>query len=121
MIGPGYWATGITIEQYESDSRWYVRLEFFDDGWCEDGSTQGTLRCRYPNADLAAAIDSLKADAERLGITWGSRNGAVTPTIYYPGDGGWADTYYPPNWREIADEQAKRLGWKASYSEVEET
>jgi hypothetical protein len=104
MIGEGYWSTGIVIGLM--DEQWNLRLEFFDDGWCDQKATEGTLKCRYLCDDLEASIDLLKADAERLGIGWRD------PTIYYRGDGESPDWPAPPDWREILAKQCARLGWR---------
>ena len=76
-------------------------------------ATEGRLRVCYQVDDLTRAIDTLKADAERIGITW------KDPTIYYPGDGEWEDVEYPPDWREITVVQSERLGWRAVYGKDE--
>lgn len=111
MIGQRYWSTGIVIAQI--DLGWHVTLEFFDDGFCNQKSTQGTLVCRYVCDDLTASIDTLKADADSLGITW------KDPTVYYQGDGEWKDYSPPEGWRELTDGHARRLGWRPCYRSVE--
>lgn len=112
----GYWSTGISIQKI--DDKWSVSLDYKDDGWAGDEgvSTEGHLRCRYGQLDLSAAIDTLKADAERLGITFDT---GIGPRIYYPGDGEWKDVEYPEGWRLIADAQAVRLGWQPMYGALE--
>ena len=128
MIGNGYWSTGITVTwQYSGsgDYGWAASLEYLDDGFCNDDadvgrvSTEGTLHTRYAvrqgeTADaLTVVIDTIKADAERLGIRWG----AVTPgaTVYYKGDGEDEDFPPPDGWREMVNAQAERLGWQSGY------
>lgn len=111
MIGDGYWSTGIMVRWYpdnERDRNWSVKLEFLDDGFCEMGSTEGELRCRYVEPSLSTAIDTLKADAERLGIIFKS------PTVYMYQD---SDAEYPEDWRAIVDAEAERLGWRPCYRE----
>jgi hypothetical protein len=100
MIGPGYWSTGITISR-TSRGQWRVTLDFFDDGFAEDGSTEGILRVRYDMTDLGTAVDLLKDDAERLGITWRD------PAVYAKDD---AEQLKP-----FATRQSTRLGWEPCY------
>ena len=125
MIGSGYWSVGIEVVwRYAGggDWGWAAKADFLDGGFCNDSaddgavSTEGTIRTRYAvregsTADaLTVVIDVLKADAERLGITW--NDGA---TVYYASDG--EDEEYPPpdDWRELLGQQADRLGWKRLY------
>jgi hypothetical protein len=112
MIGNGYWATGITVHHGYAGSRgygWGATLDFLDDGFMAEDSTQGTLCTRYYVTSLARAIDLIKADAERLGITF--RQGDELPMLYYKGDG--EDPDYPPpvGWRAMLADQAERIGW----------
>lgn len=121
MIGNGYWATGITVKWSEHYG-WIAHVDFYDDGFAEDGSTEGTLRCRYWSKDhsedaLARQIDLVKADAERLGITFATLSFAQTPLLYYQGDGEDPEWPPPPDWREILGRQATRLGWRGPYVE----
>lgn len=127
-----YWATGITLTwhpdisadyQGARTSSWSGKLDFFDDGWRGDDNpdegrvaTEGTLRTRYAVADgqqqtaLAAVIDTLIADAQRLGIQLGTE--ADGPRLYVPGDGEWADHPFPDDWRNLLAAEAQRIGWK---------
>lgn len=72
MIGLNYWTTGIKL--HNTERGWSAELEFFDDGFCDTASTEGTLRTRYIVQDGTAAQNAIKAaqlvkiDAERLGI-----------------------------------------------------
>ena len=132
MIGSGYWTTGITVRYGYSGMNlygWAASVGFYDDGFCSDDtdsgtiSTEGTLRTRYyvregagPGADaLAAAIDVIKADAERLGIRF-RQDGLMTPHVYYQGDGEDEDWPPPAGWRELVDAQSARLGWEGLYA-----
>jgi len=130
MIGNGYWATGISVKYGYHGSGlygWSAQVRFYDDGFAGDDNTasgaivtEGTLGTRYficdgdtPEGDgLAAAIDAVKADAERLGITW-HREENVRPSVYCDheedGDG-------PDGWRKLVDAQSARLGWQPAYS-----
>lgn len=129
MIGNGYRATAITVRYgYSGMDRygWAATVDFYDNGFCNDDtdaksiSTQGTLKTRYlvregtgADADgLAAAVDVVKQDADRLGIRFG---GATSPTVYYEGDGEDEDYTPPDGWRGMVNAQAERLGWKPLY------
>ena len=137
MIGSGYWATGITVRYGYSGMNlygWAATVEFYDDGFCSDDtdrstiSTEGMLRTRYyvregthtDAAALATAIDTVKADAEWLGITFRD-DGVMAPCVYYQGDGEDEDYPPPAGWREMVDAQAARLGWRGLYVHPETT
>jgi hypothetical protein len=125
MIGRNYWATGITVRYgYSGGGRygWQAIAEFFDDGWAGNDcagrgvSTEGRLVTRYHVVDddeadgLTAAVDAVKADAERLGIIF-RQDGRV----FYENDGDSEDYPPPQGWRELVDAQASRLGWGGIY------
>lgn len=125
MYGDGHWSTGITVganERGDGSVRWGAAAEFYDGGFVdtEDAdagqiSTEGEIRTRYfvdttdATDGLTTAIDTVKRDAERLGIKFEPPGGS--PTLYVRGDGEWSDVWLPDNWRERLAEQAKRLGW----------
>lgn len=118
MIGNGYWATGIVLTPRgvrNGKSKWGVHLDFFDDGFCDPASTQGRLDVRYVVTDLVEAVQTLKVDAERIGIRFDAPPGA-TPTVYVEGDGKNTSLDYPANWRETAAEIADALGWSSTYT-----
>ena len=125
MIGKDYWATGITVNYGYSGSGaygWGAEVKYFDAGFCSDDtdagrvSTEGELRTRYyvrqgETADaLTVAIDTIKADAERLGITWQDN-----ASVYYKGDGEDSEDPAPEGWRDLVDSHTRRLGWQAIY------
>ncbi|WP_054566040.1 hypothetical protein [Frankia sp. R43] len=127
MYGPSYWAAGITVgadERADGTVRWGASLEFQDDGFVDADdldagqvSTVGRLGTRYfldsteATDGLTAAIDTIKADADRLGIKFrSSPHGA--PLIHVRGDGEYADEWLPENWRGRLAAQARRLGWR---------
>ncbi len=122
MIGDDYWSSGITFTyRYPSPQGWLASATFYDDGFgrsdADTGeiSTTGVLATRYYVRDgherdgLTAAIDAVKADAERLGITWRD------PALFVPADGGDPQQPLPAGWRSLLDEQATRLGWDNPY------
>ena len=112
MIGDKYWSTGITLKWWDHDEKpWTATLSFYDDGFCDGRSTEGTLHLRYFVATAAEAIDLLKADAERLGITWSSVGNC--PQLYLKGDGEDPEWPPPPNWQEHLAAEAKRIGWSS--------
>lgn len=124
MIGNKYWSTGIVLRADASrdptDLSWSGYLEYFDDGFANDDlsvpaiSTQGRLRTRYmvrPSTEdkatdpLTAVIDTLIADAKKLGI-W-----LREPTLYYQGDGEDKSCPPPDGWRELLRKHSDRIGW----------
>ncbi len=124
-----YWSTGIVVRWFPArpghTEAWGAHLDFLDDGFAADDmtagriSTEGRLHTRYPveapegvNA-LAVVLDTLIADAAKLGIRW---HNAVDqwPMVYYDGDGEATDYPPPPGYRDLLVEQAKRLNW-ATY------
>lgn len=121
MIGPGYWATGVTCKWTDSQVNgpgWSAELKFYDSGVLDDDpdagvvSTQGTLTTRYyvhGENGLTAALDVLIADAGRLGITLGQPG---RPSLYVPGDGEAEDVELPPDWLSALRAAADRLGWE---------
>jgi hypothetical protein len=114
VIGNHYWSTGIKIKV--RDGQYSVSLQFLDNGFCEAASTEGKLFVRYLVDDLDVALDTLKADAERLGIVWldpGQDEGIAT--VYCEHDGELDDGDHP-ELRRVANEQAVRLGWRPIYS-----
>lgn len=104
MIGSAYWSTGLVLAP-GSDGFWRVWLDFFDDGFAENNSTEGRLRLRYEQTDLDEMVAVLVADARRLGIQLGSP--AEGPTVYAADD--------RDDLQLVANEQAARLGWRLAY------
>lgn len=118
MIGAYYWATGITVWCI-GDDLWFAEAQCFDHGFAEDGSSECVVRARYAGP-LSVVVDTVKADAERLGIRWQGTRGA--PSLYYRGDGEHGDIPEPPNdWRERMAAEAERLGWENIYKKQEAT
>lgn len=129
MYGPTHWATGITIsanERGDGAPRWGAKVEFYDGGFVdtEDAdagviSTEGEIRTKYfvgstETIDgLTAAIDTIKSDAERLGIEFRGHFPGSVPRLYVNGDGEWPHVWLPANWRGRLAAQARRLGWRA--------
>lgn len=125
----GYWSTGITVKHH--NGRWAASVDFLDAGFCNDDpdarqvSTQGTLHTRYFVRDgetvdgLTVAIDTMKRDAERLGIIW--RSNDDVPTIYMKGDGEDPEWPAPIRWRELVNAQAERIGWTPCYRHLTAT
>lgn len=126
-----YWSIGIVLTWHPDGARdhdgtrvpgWSGQLDYLDDGWAGDDdadsgnvSTEGTLRTRYVLRDgnnqtaIRTIIDTLIADATRLGIQLGSAE--VPPQLYVPGDGEWEDSPAPEGWREMLAVEAQRIGW----------
>ncbi len=121
MIGDGYWSSGIMLTYHPSSHGWHASANYYDDGFghsdADTGeiSTVGALESRYFIPDglqgdgLTAVIDTVKADAEQLGIHWRD------PALFVPGDGEDSQQLLPADWRTLLDEHATRLGWENPY------
>ena len=121
--GTGYWSTGIIVRH--NNGKWAATVEYLDDGFADDRpddmhiSTEGKLHTRYLIGDgnhidgLTAAIDAVKADAERLGIRWST---TPSPRIYMEDDGDDPNWPAPAGWRTLLNEQARRIGWEPLYA-----
>lgn len=121
MIGNGYWSSGITLTYHPSSHGWHAAAKYYDDGFAYSDtdtgqiSTVGVLESRYFVPDgrerdgLTAVIDSVKADAEQLGIHWRD------PALFVPGEGRDLQQPLPDGWRGLLDEHASRLGWDNPY------
>jgi hypothetical protein len=136
MIGNGYRAPGITVAFHKGTAGrgadgWTAEAEYLDDGNGDDLpdagriSTQGRLHTSYKvkvtggasELVLAAVVDAVKADAERLGIRFDDDAGGG-PRVFYKGDGESDDCPPPDDWRVMVDRQAVRLGWLPLYSDI---
>lgn len=119
MIGKRYWSTGISL-RYADDRNpaWAGSLDFYDEGFANDDpeaeriSTVGSLRTRYyirtsgRHGDaLAAVTDTLRRDAEKLGIEFRD------PYVYAEIEGEDPNHPLPDGWVGLLEEQADRLGW----------
>ena len=105
MIGNSYWSTGIIIEYDPYRDLWHATAEFYDDGFCQDESTEGEIHSRYWT-ELETAIDNVKADTEKLGIEW-----QPTGQILSRQDGEGM----PANWKKILKAQADRINFNFPY------
>lgn len=112
MIGDKYWSTGISLK-WDGRDKWAAIADFFDSGFCDDESTEGQLRTRY-YVNLDTAIDTLIEDATRLGIDFRVSPGTKSSFLYcyHDDDKEWP---LPEGWREILNEQAKRIGWLTHF------
>ena len=125
MIGEQYWATGIILRPttryfpiYGNKVQWAATVKFFDDGFCQDESTEGELKTRYFGDDLAKAIDTVRQDASKLNIRF-ERVG-LPAFLSIEGDGESKDWSPPPGWRELLRAQAARIGFDTYQSEQAE-
>lgn len=107
MIG-NLWSVGITIEEL-APGEYAASLDFQDDGFAEARSISGKLCVRYTTRDLDRDLPILAADAERLGIEW-----RVGPAVYCESDGELPGGDRP-DLRRLANDQARKLGWKPVY------
>lgn len=120
MIGDKYWSTGIIV-QWRRDKKkenWTAHVKYFDSGCCKNGSTEGILRMRYWESDLDKVVDTIKADAEKLGIEFVRKEG-LSPYVCMEGDGEIKGKEYPEGWRKIIDDQARRIGWDPIYEKYD--
>lgn len=117
MIGQGYWSTGIRLTVWEDD-KFALALDFYDDGFAEDHTTEGTLKVRYivHRSKVAEHAQTLKQDAETLGIKFRA-DVADGPTVYVEQDGEF-DSGDRPDLREFANATAEALGWRSAYREA---
>lgn len=120
-----YWTTGITVAHHAHTDSWGASLYYCDDGFADDGpeqglvSTQGTLTTRYAvnasstRSGLAIAVETLLADAKRLGIEFIACGNDTAPFLYYRGDGEHEDYPPPDGWRETLAAEAARIGFRS--------
>ena len=111
MVGDHYISTGINLRysRYHDRDMWTATAKFMDAGFCDDLATEGEIHTRYFQP-IETAIDTCRKDAESMGIQWGTVNGL--PYLYIEGDGESKEWPAPDNWREVLQEQAKRIGWQ---------
>lgn len=112
MYGDMLFATGIIVwHGYAGNGRygWWAMVEFQDYG---KGSILGKIHTKYGD-DLACSIDTIKKDAERLGIKFVN---TFTPFVYYRGDGENKDFPPPDGWRELLEKEARRIGFRSYLS-----
>jgi hypothetical protein len=115
VIGNGYWSNGITI-RYRSGGSWGGQLEYTDAGnyapidrVTRKVSTEGKLHTRYVLRDgahldaLTVVVDTLLADAARLGIAMRE------PHIHLDEE---EHSDEPEGWEALAVAQCQRLGWE---------
>ena len=103
MVGDKYSTSGIVVRFLEV-GLWSAEINFVDEGFANEASTEGTLRTsRF--IDLAQAIDIIIADAERLGIRW--RWKAIC--TYKDSRGYW---FSPYDGGELVKAQAERVGFE---------
>lgn len=119
MIGRNYWYTGITIRQVGPVNErfpkgaWTAELKYYDNGFCDTASTEGTLHLRYQVPDIVEGVKTLAEDAAILGLR---ANAAGGPWIYYYQDGeAENDDFRPDNWAEVCAEVAAAVGFSAVH------
>ncbi len=124
-----YWSTGISLRWREATrdgvtrSSWGGSVDYLDDGFVGDDnpdagkvSTEGELRTRYTVADgesvtgLRAVVDTLLADAARLGIEFRGTLDDRPYLMFEVEDGA------PDGWRELLTVEAERIGWTTMHS-----
>lgn len=108
-----FWSTGITVRPYCGG---FVGLVEISDDYFADSKAAHIRLTTYVLNTMQAAIDSVKASAEDLNITW--ENPLGKPYLYMYGDGEDSETQYPLEWRTVLQHEATRIGW-ATYPERE--
>lgn len=111
------WSPGIMVER-NIEGAWRASLSFHDPRFADGGReivTTGTLTTSWTKkhsdeASLTAAINTLRSDAQRIGVVW-SRHPGPTVTAYKDGRASGL----PEDWRKLVNDQAKRLGWRRLY------
>jgi len=109
MIGNNYWTTGIMLEYYPDPPNWSAYLEFLDDGFCSQESTEGKLGTRYCVDNPFKAVVLLINDAEKLGIEFKFKS------LYAKGDGEDPKVNLPEDWRDIWATIAHYAGLESHY------
>lgn len=112
MIGNNYWATGI-IATYHGENQWGLEIIFLDDGFCNEESTQGSIKTRYLTG-LDNGIETLISDAKRLGIEL--KDNFV---LYAFQDGFSKDYPMPKNWISIFENACEKHNLTMIYKETE--
>jgi len=106
------YASGIAV-WHDGHEGWRAKVTFDDFGHCDRGSIHGHIATKYAD-ELSYSVDTIKQDAEKLGIIFYSIPD-FAPTVFYPGDGEWPEYLPPNNWREILRQEAKRIGFYCIY------
>jgi hypothetical protein len=101
---------------FDARGGWVATVEFSTWEHATASCIEGSIGTRYFDADLNAIIDRAMAAAQSIGVAFRDASG-LEPHIYVDGDGEDPNVTLPPNWRQLVDEQCKRLGWKTCYQE----
>lgn len=118
MYGDKLAAVGIIVWYgYKGNGEygWWAKVKYQDFGHCDRGSVMGNIRTKYADS-LQYSIDTIKRDAEKIGIEFVKMDG-LTPAITYLNDGEWGDYPPPDGWRESLLEEAIRIGFIHPYRE----
>lgn len=123
MHGDQLYAFGITVKYgYAGNNQhgWWATVHFEDCGFYDRGSVQGELTTKYAD-DLSYAIDTIKVDAESMGIQFvgcvpdAEDERFSKPDLFYEKDGCSQDYPSPNGWREILKHEAERIGFSSPY------
>lgn len=116
MIGKRYWSTGINLKYSSYSNQWCAILKFFDNGFCQDESTEGKLYTRYYVNNPVQAIKTLIEDASKLGIDFNCCDDEKIILMWNKAE----RTNKPKNWKNILEDIAEKSGTKSAYKELEE-
>jgi len=115
MVGERYWTTGILVTpHYNGEGEppvWSAQMAIYDDGFLNHESTEGFLRTRYMDSNIAMMIKVLQTDAKHMGIEFKANK------LYVPGDGEGNDAeLLPADWRVFLAKVAKECGLDWPYA-----
>jgi len=101
-----FWAVGITVRPTIGGG-WTGHVDVSDDYFADSRAAHIHITT-YVLTSMEAAIDSVKASAEELGIEWSKS--PISPRLFMHKDGE-GDIDYPEGWREELQREAERIGW----------
>lgn len=84
---------------------WWAKVNFSDFGHCDRGSVQGSIQTKYAD-DLSFSIDTIRQDAEGMGIEFVGVGPQMRPFIFV------TDAEKPDGREEMIKTQTERLGWR---------
>jgi hypothetical protein len=115
MYGDTLFSLGIIVwYAYAGDNKygWLAQVEFRDYGHCEPNSIRGKIITTSYGIPLSRAIDTIKTDAEKLGIKFAQFE-EISPYLFYLNDGDSKDYPPPADWRTLLKKEAKRIGFSS--------
>jgi hypothetical protein len=93
---------------------WWAKVEYEDFGHCDRGSVAGSIATKYAD-DIRYSINTIKADAEKLTIEFVETFPGPGPCLFYLQDGDSNDYPPPDGWRDLLEDEARRIGFHSIY------